>query len=257
MPRMRVAEMLMPIDYPVRDERRAVFRRLFEAAAQSNTVTAALAHLYGYTHPSQFEKDIEQFQRNIAETVNEHEQRLARLETILAPSIVIGSLAVDVAFHILRANNSGRGDSVMFDALCEAFPQSRSDLLEDAAAELKQYGYATTTPGMGHGILMMRPTSAMFLAFDLAATGHDTRTDTLAIAQRWLEDDATHNVFKLSEQLGWEPRRLNPAVGTLRQVFPPGHWSQEIDLTLATTSVLVTPDERFKLRRILESGRVD
>ena len=62
----------------------------------------------------------------------------------------------------------------MFDALCEAFPQSRSDLLEDAAAELKQYlAMLQLHPEWVVPILMMRPTSAMFLA----------RIDGVALAQ--------------------------------------------------------------------------
>ena len=38
--------------------------------AQGTPVTAALAHLYGYTHPTQFERDLEQFLREIATAVN-------------------------------------------------------------------------------------------------------------------------------------------------------------------------------------------
>lgn len=51
----------MPIQYPVRSEGRTAFRRLLEAASQATPITAALAHLYGYTHPSQFEHDLEEF----------------------------------------------------------------------------------------------------------------------------------------------------------------------------------------------------
>jgi hypothetical protein len=99
----------------------------------------------------------------------------------------------------------------------------------------------------------------MFLAFDLAATGHDTRADAVVIARCWLEDEATQNVFGLLAQLGWEPRRLNPALATLRPVFPPGYWCEEkgLEHPLAATSVVVTPEERFKLRRIVERERVD
>lgn len=247
----------MPINYPERDEGCTAFRRILEALSQATSVTAALAHLYGYTHPTQFEQDLEQFQREIAVTVNDHEERLVRLEAVFATRATLSALALDEAFHILRVNGTGLGDPITFEALCEALPNVGKALLEEATAELGHQNYATTSAAMGHPVLSVRPTTSMFLAFDLAATGRDTRADALEIARLWLEEESARNIFRLSEQLGWEPRRLNPALNTLRAVFPDGRWSREIHPMLATTSILVTPDERFMLRRILESGRVD
>jgi hypothetical protein len=189
--------------------------------------------------------------------VNGHEERLGALEAVLAPRAIMGALAVDMAFHILRANNSGLSDPVMFETLCEAFPDTERAFIEDAAAELSRQGYATTSAAMGYPIRTVRPMNAMFLAFDLAATCRDTRADALVIARLWLEDESARNVFRLCEQLDWEPRRLNPALSALRHVFRNGRWSREHHPTLVTTSVLVTPDERFTLRHILESGQVD
>jgi hypothetical protein len=254
---MNLGRESVPIAYPDRSEPRAAFRRVVEMLAQATPVTAALAHLYGYTHPTLFERDIEQFLRDIAETVNDQQERLTRLEAVLAPRAAIGALAVDVAFFILRTNSSGRSDPIAFEALCDAFPDAKRELLEEAGAELASLGYATTSAAMGHPIRLARPTNEMFLAFDLVATGRDTRSDALAIVRLWLENEVARNIFLLSEQLDWEPRRLNPALCALRHVFPDGRWSREIHPTLETTSVLITPDERFRLRRISESGRVD
>ena len=99
--------------------------------------------------------------------------------------------------------------------------------------------------------------NALFLAFDLAATERNTRTDAVHIAKLLLESEELRNIFRLSERLEWEPRRLNPAICALRPIFPEGRWSRTIHPTFATTSVIVGPDERFKLRRIVECGRVD
>lgn len=247
----------MSLAYPERDERRAAFRRILEALSQATPVTAALAHLYGYTHPSQFEQDLERFQRELAVTVNDHDERLVKLEAILAPRATLGALALDVAFHVLRTNDTGRGSPIGLNALQEAFPGVEKTLLEEAVAELSHRGYIGSSAAIGHPLVKFRPTSALFLAFDLALTQRDTRADAVKIAQLWLDEDAMRSVFQLSARLGWEPRRLNPPLCALRPVFPEGRWSRESHPTLATTSVLVTPDERFKLRRIVESGRVD
>lgn len=247
----------MPIAYPERNEGRAAFRRVLEALSQATPVTAALAHLYGYTHPSQFEQDIEKFQRELATTVNDHGDRLVRLETLMAPRAVLNELALEVAFHTLRTNETGRGDPVVFDTLQAAFISVEKALLEEAVAELAHHGYVTTSSAMGHPIRAYRPTTNLFLAFDLAATGHDTRADATEIARIWLAEDEMRNVHRLKERLGWSVRRLNPALCALRPVFPEGRWSREVQPTLATTSVLIMPDERFKLRQIVTSGRVD
>jgi hypothetical protein len=68
----------MPINYPVRSEGRAAFRRVVEAIAQEIPITGALAHLYGYTHPSEFEQALEEFHKAIAASVNDHDARPGR-----------------------------------------------------------------------------------------------------------------------------------------------------------------------------------
>jgi len=245
------------VKHPERDESRTAFRRLIEALAQATPITAALAHLYGYTHPSQFERDLEKFRRDIATSVNSQEERLDRLEAVLAPRAAVGTLALEVAFHVLRTNDTGRRLSVGFDVLRDAFPKVEKGLLEEAAAELDHSGYATTTTTFGHPIFRVSPTTSMFLAFDLVATGRDTRADALEIARIWLNDEATHNTFLLLERLKWEPRRLNPPLSTLCRLFQKGRYSNEIHPILEATFVLITPNERFKLRRMLDEGRVD
>lgn len=249
--------MTASISYPEINERLAAARRVIECLAQATPVTAALAHLYGYTHPAQFEQDLERFHREVAATVNDHGERLERLERLLKPRTVLSELALEVAFHLLRGNATGRESPVDYAALQAAFAGSETKLLEEAAAELVLQRYATALGALGHPIVQVRPTRELFLAFDLAATGRDTRADALEVARTWLEVDETANVFRLSERLRWEPRRLNPALLALRPVFPNGRWSREIDATFETTSVLILPEERFKLRRIASAGRVD
>lgn len=247
----------MAISYPERSEGRAAFRRLLEAASQATPVTAALAHLYGYTHPSQFEQDIEKFHRQVADSVNEHEDRIARVEAALAPRARINPLALDVAFYLLRANTTGRRDLVLFSDLQAVFRDMSKGLLEEAVAELKHLGYVETTSVLSQPIRTVQATNAMFLAFDLVATGNDTRADAVQIAGLWLENDRLANVYELEKELGWGPRRLNPALGALLPIFPQGRQSGALHPRLEVVSVLVTPDERFQLRQIVSTGHVD
>jgi hypothetical protein len=247
----------LAISYPKRSEGRAAFRRLIEAASQATPVTAALAHLYGYTHPSQFEQDIEKFQRQVADFVNDYEERIARVEAALAPHARINPLALDVALFLLRGNTTGRRELALFSDLQATFCDVSKALLEEAIAELKHLGYAETTSVLSQPIRTVQATSAMFLAFDLVATGNDTRADAVQIAGLWLENDRLTNVYELEKKLGWEPRRLNPALAALLPIFPKGRQSGELHPRLEVVSVLVTPDERFQLRRIVNTGQVD
>lgn len=237
--------------------RSATARRLLEAIAQATPVTAALSHLYGYTHPSQLERERDRVLGEIASAVNDHEERLTVLEVLLFNRVTISALALDVSAHLLQADHIGRSIPMTMASLCVAFPDETKANLEDAVAELKSHGYATTTATLGNPIFDLRPTEAMFLALDLAVTGRDTRADALQIAGMWLMDERTHNIHALRDQLGWEPRRLNPPLSALRRVLPPQNWGQTQDPHFVTLNVLITPDERFKLRRMLELGRVD
>lgn len=241
----------MAITYPVRSEGRTAFRRVIEAIAQEVPLTGALAHLYGYTHPTLFERDIESFQRQLATSANDHEERITLLEAILAPRAAMSPLALDVAFHILREDDSGCWYAVEFQELWATFPEAQEDELEEAVAELCHLGYAT------YEFVTVRPTVAMYLAFDLVATGRNTRSDAVEIARLWLEDEQFSNVALLEQHLGWELRRLNPALEALHHIFPYGRWSEELQPRFATIGVLITVDERFQLRRIVQSEQVD
>lgn len=247
----------MSIQYPERDEGRTALRRMIEVAAQATTITAALAHLYGYTHPSQFEQDIERFLKGLASAVNDQEDRITRLEVSFSPRLVVSGLALEVAVHMLRINETAHTDLLTFDRLLQGFPGIDKVAIEDAVAELSVRQYVETSAAIGHPIRIISSGPSLFLAFDLAATGRNTRADALKIAKLWSENSEMRSVVKLSEHLGWEPRRLNPALKVLRHVFPDGRWSKSMHPTFTTTSVVVTPEERFKLRSMIENGRVD
>lgn len=248
----------MTISYPEQDEARAATRCIIEMVAQFTPVTAALARLYGYTHPSEFERDRERFFRDLADNANSTEERLTRLEGFLAARVTVSDLALDIAFHVLRTDNIGwSGNFFQFTALQDHFSSVETPLLEEAVAELKHGGYLAIFATANQPIVCFTPETALYLAFDRAATGRDTSADAVQIAGLWLQDDTLHIIPQLRDRLGWEPRRLNPALCALRYVFPETGWSQLLDASLVTRRVLISPTERFQLRRIVETGRIN
>ncbi|HVJ33168.1 MAG TPA: hypothetical protein VND94_08630 [Terriglobia bacterium] len=231
---------------------KAAIRILLEMAAQLTPLTAAMSVLYGYTHPSQFQQDLEKFHFDVAAKLSEQEAKLKALSEFLTKKSTVGDVAVELAIWMLRENSSGRADPIGFDRVVASFVEIPRGDLEEAAAELKAHSYASISPPM----FRIRPTSELFLAFDKAATGHDTEGDAIRIASLWLDNEELRSVFRLSDLLGWPPRRLNPALSALRDVFPDGRWSKEIHPTLETTSVVITADERYRLRKIVKNQRL-
>ena len=172
--------------------------------------------------------------------------------------LTVSDLALDIAFHLLRTDILGRpGNFVQFTALRDQFPAVEIRLLEEAVAELKHAGSLTTKATISQPIFCFTLETALYVAFDRAATGRDTSADAVEIAGLWLQDDTMHIIPYLRARLGWELRRLNPALCALRYVFPENGWSELLDPSLVTLRVLIGPSERFQLRRIVESGRID
>ena len=172
--------------------------------------------------------------------------------------LTVSDLALDIAFHVLRTDIIGRpGNFLQFTALRDQFPAVKTRLLEEAVTELEHGGYLTIKATMSQPIACFTPETALYLVFDRAATGRDTSADAVEIAGLWLQDNTMHIIPHLRDRLGWEPRRLNPALCALRYVFPENGWSQLLDPSLVTLRVLIDPSERFQLRRIMESGRID
>jgi hypothetical protein len=186
------------------------------------------------------------------------EERVTRLEGFLAAHMTVTTLALDIAFHVLRTDNIGRsGNLFQFTALQDHFSSVETALLEEAVAELHHGGYLAIFATTNQPIACFTPETALYLAFDLAATGRDTSADAVEIAGLWLQDDTLHIIPQLRDRLGWVPRRLNPALCALRYVFPESGWSQLLDASLVTLRVLIGPAERFQLRRIVEMGRIN
>lgn len=246
----------MALEYPERDER-AAFRRILEAASQFSPITAALAHLYGYTNPSAFERDMEAFLREMSGAVNDHAERIARLETAFAPHAKISGLAANIALQILAQDKLGRGQDINVDEFLGDLNKGDRERADDAISELKHLGYLEAQSFIGRHNARVSPTLAMYLAFDKAATGYDTRADAIEIAQMLLADPSTSSIPQLAAKTGWSPRRINPAVTALHNVLPDAIWSREINPAYAETYLHVTADERHLLQRLVSSGRVD
>lgn len=234
----------------------ALLRVILEAGAQFSSLTAALATIYRYTHPTRMEEDLQRFHEEVAQRLNDHDQILQELKSFLEPRAVLGDAAIDLVIELLRADTRGRGSMIMFSDIRAAFPQREKRYLEDAAGELSVYGYLEITPTIGHAVAGMSLQLSAYMAFDKAALGHDTQADAVEIASLLLDRDELANFRRLKEHLGWHIRRLNPALAALLVALPTCVRSKEI-CELVTSQIVVGPNERFILKRISQTRRLE
>jgi len=230
------------IETPKENIDRSLWRAVAEAATQFTPVTAALARLYQTTHPSQFQRDVERWHEAVTDASNDHEARLEALEAVHQPKFRMSEDATALALWLVQTSEYGLEDPVGFDEVVQAFPETSQRDLQDAAAE----------PGafclVGHPVRTVRPLSPLFALFDPLVTGHSPQTDASTFAAKALEKDSG-SVRALMDDLGWDVRRLNPALMLVQSVLR-GVVSREGSQDLATKFFAMTPDNRVALKRL-------
>lgn len=237
------------IQAPKENIDRSLWRAVAEAATQFSPVTAALARLYQTTHPSQFQKDVERWHEAVSDASNDHEARLQALEALHQPKLMMSDEASGLAIWIIETSRYGLEDPVDFDTIVAAFPDVAKRDLQDAAAELAAFGLAEISAAFGHPVRIVRPLYPLFALFDPLVRGVSPQDDAATLAAKALElDDG--GVPTLMAALGWDVRRLNPALMLLKSIIP-GPISREMSQDLATRYFAMTPATRVALKRLL------
>jgi hypothetical protein len=243
----------MPIAPPTEDKRRALARVLLDAGLQLAGPLSALGPIWGFTHPTAFESAVREWQVNVTEAVNSHEDRIAQLEGLLNARLQIGTLALDLAFWLCSESQAGLERHVEWGRIVEAFPQIRRDDLEEAVAELEHHGFVESAGALGATIVFVTPQSKLFWAFDHAAMGYDTLADARAIAELWLEGEKFWVSADLEAHVTWDRRRLNPPLAFVMRFVGDGRISHELQPDYPTNSIFLIGEDRFRLRQFLRS----
>jgi hypothetical protein len=119
----------------------------------------------------------------------------------------------------------------------------------DVVDELEGRGFLRRISVSGNTLRSIRPTDSLFWHFDRVFKGWNTQADAYTIAERLV--NGTKNQFvsiKLAEELGWEPRRLNPALTFLVQNGIVNH-SEMSAHPFAVYSILETSNTRRYVRQ--------
>jgi hypothetical protein len=244
----------MTVVLPVENKRRALVRTLWEASLQTFGPTAALGRIWGFTHPTVFEREIEHWREKVTVSANDHEERICALESWLDPQFEISDLALDLAFWICGASANGLQKKINWKSVISGFEDCALDKLEEAAAELSHLGFLKINSVIGRPVDLLEPQPELFWAFDEAAVGLHTRDDAYEIAMLWLQDSQFWRTSSLHEHLGWELRRLNPPLFYVLQFVKDGFVSREMQPDYPTKSIRLAAGDRFLLKRFVEAS---
>jgi hypothetical protein len=119
----------------------------------------------------------------------------------------------------------------------------------DVVDELEGKGLLRKTSALGKPIRSVEPTDLLFWRFDKIFQPWNTEADARAIAEKLANGPRNQFVIvKLAEELGWEPRRINPALTYLVQNGIVGH-SEMSAHPFAVYSILETAETRLYVRQ--------
>ncbi|HPE31333.1 MAG TPA: hypothetical protein PLV61_09070, partial [Parvularculaceae bacterium] len=191
-------------------ERRLLARRIANAAisAGGNFLFPGLGSLleaiYSVTHPEAIEKELAQWRQQT-------DQNLDRLLEAIFPTIKLSDDASAIAIYLCNSSGKGRKKSELYtiNAIHKDFPHLSKEQVEDCVGELLHYGLVSKGPTVQ---TMITPEYPLFWLFDpISEFGTDPYEDAKTLANEALQEKV-FNSRKTIAQLGWSPRRFNPAL---------------------------------------------
>ncbi|MEK6374758.1 MAG: toll/interleukin-1 receptor domain-containing protein [Acidobacteriota bacterium] len=136
------------------------------------------------------------------------------------PNLALSPLAAQLAELFAQRSEHGRAWDPQFgvEEMKEATAASDNDLI-DAISELEDLGWVEPQRVMGaapYGYQFATPTDGLFEHVDLNVMGWDPAQDALRVAAEVVNSSERGlQAHELVERLGWNPRRLNPALSYL------------------------------------------
>jgi len=225
-------------------------RALVESGVGLIPVLGPLTRLYQTTHPSQFQKDVEQWQGDVTASINNLKRRLEALEATFSPKLVLSDQAVEIALWIVGEDEHAHGYPVGMDQILSAFPVADVRGVEEAVHELADAGLVEVTPVIGPGGARVKAEWPLFWLFEPLATGISPLKDAAEIA-RWAIGEEHLSAQEVQEEYGWPPRRINAAMELIATFAPPAHVSRPANPAFTVWSLHIDAGTRRKLRQFL------
>lgn len=117
---------------------------------------------------------------------------------------------------LVRISPEGRSSSHSFGpADIAAHSRVSSETASASLEDLVRFGLAEEAGGLGRGF-QIRPLMSLYVHFDPLYMGWNANRDAVVVARELVRRESVR-LDQLSQDLGWPPRRMNPAVFRLLQ----------------------------------------
>jgi hypothetical protein len=241
-----------PLVPPVADKKREIARGVAEATLELIPgVGSFFTKILQVVVPPKVETDCEAWQEAISELTNQNTGRLDEHERLINPTTTLTGTVAQLAVALAEACPDGLGHQE-FDlgALCKLLPEMDQQDIEDAIADLEVMRLVERERFLGkHWVIRLMPD--FYVQLDRQIMGWDNKADAVTVARLLLERDASGDASDLHRQTGWEKRRFNPAFRIVLDRFPESRISQQLQPDYPSAHVLVLPEDRAVLRRLV------
>lgn len=167
-------------------------------------------------------------------------------------------LARRVGLWLAKKSTNGnyRDTTAQGEEIVAAFPNETERALEKAVAELETEGFVTASGAIGVKVPFVCATTDLFPTFDPVAYGTNPYADAGELIGRILAaieaNGETIDPAKLHEELGWELRRFNPALGIVVEHVDSRRVSDEYGSEYVTRYFFLLPEDEIALERLAE-----
>jgi hypothetical protein len=223
-----------------------------EAALSLAPGGSALVKLAAEHFPTQSQRSRSAWEKDVSSITNEHDERLDAHDRILSPTHAITGTAASLAAALARAPGDGmRGRPRNLHDLCDLLPDCEPANIEDAAFELADFGLVDIKRAIGKGNWWIQLPQQFYEQIDhqVMDWNSNTHDDARRLAELLLEDNGRQRTSVLQLASGWEKRRFNPAFRALLHYVLV--YSNEIQADYPSSSVVLTSDDRARLRRLI------
>jgi len=200
---------------PEHNTRNEAIRAVVEAISQATPLSSAVARIFQFTNPTQYEKEREIWTSEITDRVNKHEDRIELFYDYLFPKISISPNALAVAKILIDASEVGFGDVLEFEYLVPLLPDIDESDIESAISELQYHKFVKYEGGE-----VIEYNLSLFVVFDAIFNNIDVEGDAKLLANLIIGNDENKDVYKLFEQSKLQHRRFNPALAYLLDSVP-------------------------------------
>ena len=166
---------------------------------------------------------------------------------------MLSEYALRLARHIAHVSEKGLRSPISWPEIVASFDADDRGQLAEAAFELELCGLLKVSRGANDpdGIAHLRPYFELYWAFDGEVLNYPTERDVATLIEHLLADANLGSAPKLLEAVGWSPRRFNPAFARIVDVFPDGRVSGEVQPNYPAMAVIMTSEDRARLRQLL------